>query len=162
MSTSVKTCFKCQEEKPLTEFYKHSEMGDGHLNKCKCCAKKDAMEHRQNNLERIKAYDRNRPNKEQRSIAGKHYQKTGRGAAIARAARKRWEQNNPHKKQANVTVSNAVRDGKLEKEPCFICGAEAEAHHSAYDLPLHVTWLCNVHHKQVHKEHRDYLRSIGF
>jgi len=39
-----KVCFKCLDEKLLTDFYKHKQMGDGHLNKCKTCTKKDTKE----------------------------------------------------------------------------------------------------------------------
>lgn len=39
MTTSIKTCFKCKKEKTLDAYYKHSEMKDGHLNKCIDCTK---------------------------------------------------------------------------------------------------------------------------
>ena len=39
-----KKCFKCGKVKSLVKFYKHPQMGDGHLNKCIVCAKKDVQE----------------------------------------------------------------------------------------------------------------------
>ena len=46
-----KVCFKCHRELPLTEFYRHPQMGDGHLNKCKDCTKKDVHENYERRIE---------------------------------------------------------------------------------------------------------------
>lgn len=46
----MKKCFKCGVEKELSEFYKHSAMLDGHLNKCKECTKNDVHQNYKKNM----------------------------------------------------------------------------------------------------------------
>jgi hypothetical protein len=50
----TKVCFKCNLEKNLENFYKHKQMPDGRVNKCKECNKKDVRDNYQ-----IKAKDEN-------------------------------------------------------------------------------------------------------
>ena len=133
MTTTEKTCFKCNKTLPLEAFYKHKQMGDGHLNKCKECTKKDAFIHRENNLEKIRAYDRQRGNRQVYS-----YTKEYRSA-------------NKDKYKAHKSINYAVKSGVIKKLPCFACGIEkSEAHHPDYSAPLDVVWLCTACHKQTH------------
>jgi hypothetical protein len=59
--------------------------------------------------------------------------------------------NNPEKAKARDAVNHAVRDGRLIKEDCCLCGnPKTDAHHEDYGKPLDVIWLCKAHHKQLH------------
>lgn len=55
-----KTCFKCHEVKDLSEFYRHKQMGDGFLNKCKECTKLDVHARSIEKSEYVRAYDKKR------------------------------------------------------------------------------------------------------
>lgn len=134
----MKTCFVCQAAKPLQDFYRHSRMADGHLNKCKDCTKTQNAQHRASNLEKCQEYDRDR------------YHTDSVRRAASNASSKRSRIRNPEKYKARTAVGNAIRDGRLIRQGCEVCGAFAEAHHEDYQEPLKVKWLCKIHHEATH------------
>lgn len=147
---TTKRCFKCLCEKPLDAFYKHAMMADKHLNKCKECTKKDVSEHRQANLEKVRAYDRMRASTPHRIEAKKRQLKTPSYALSKKKSVKKWQESYPERRMAHIAVGNALRVGKLTRHPCWVCGTKAVAHHPDYDRPLDVVWLCHQHHRQAH------------
>jgi hypothetical protein len=46
-----KECKQCGEVKPFSKYYKHSEMADGRLNKCKTCKKKNQRKNYHENMQ---------------------------------------------------------------------------------------------------------------
>jgi hypothetical protein len=63
-----------------------------------------------------------------------------------------YNQRDP-KRPARIAVSNALRDGRLQRGPCEIgedCEGPVQAHHDDYSKPLEVRWLCKKHHWQEH------------
>ena len=49
-------------------------------------------------------------------------------------------------------LNHAIREGKIIRKPCTICGNIAEAHHPDYNRPLDVIWLCFRHHREIHEK----------
>jgi len=125
-------------------------MADGHLNKCKECAKNDVTANRVQNIERIRAYDKLRASMPHRVAARSAYMKTTAFAQSHKAAVERWAAKHPERLKASYMVGNAIRDGKLIRQPCLVCGGKSEAHHPDYSHPLDVVWLCPSHHKAAH------------
>lgn len=56
----MKPCFKCNIKKPITDFYKHPQMPDGHVNKCKECNKRDVRKNHSLRTEHYREYDKTR------------------------------------------------------------------------------------------------------
>jgi len=133
-----KTCFKCNQSKPRSEFYKHSQMGDGLLGKCKTCAKADVQKRYEQKRQDIAVYEKNRNQTPARRANKIAYQITGRAR-------------HPQKYKARTALNNAIRDKRIAKKPCEVCGnVESEGHHDDYSQPLVVRWLCFFHHRKAH------------
>ena len=137
----MKECFKCGAIKALHDFYKHPRAADGHVNKCKECTKMDVRKRRAEK-DSVREYDRRR------------YQEPKRKSASAENVRS-WRLKNPDGYRAHYLLSNAVRDGRIKREPCGICGEiKSHAHHDDYMKPLSVRWLCALHHHRFHAEEK--------
>lgn len=154
MSTSTKTCFKCEESKPVDQFYRHKQMADGRLGKCKECTKSDVRKNYSENKSYYQGYEKARANLPHRILARREYARTEAGRIAGNKAKVAYLERNPIKRAAHNKVSNAVRDGRLERQPCEICGDEiVHAHHDDYAKPLEVRWLCVKHHQEWHNKY---------
>jgi len=141
-----KICFKCGKLKPLTDFYKHEKMSDGHVNKCKECNKKDVKKNYRENIDHYTEYEKNR------------FQDKDRKEYVTEQQREHRAKN-PLKYKARTAVNNAIRDGRLFKQPCQYCGSEEkiQGHHHDYSKPLDVIWVCFQCHRQKEHNQLNYL-----
>lgn len=123
---------------PLSAFYQRT-------NKCKTCTK-DAVRRRYQEVGGRPEYEREREKRPERK-----QQKSN--------AQQRHRANNPLKYKARNAVNNAIRDGRLVKGPCEVCGTteRVQAHHDDYTKPLKVHWLCFQHHRE--DEHEQKIRA---
>ena len=139
----TKTCTSCGKEKSTSNFQIRRASKDGLTARCKKC---------------LSDYDKTRANLPKRVEARKLYAKTETGKAAAIRAKRKYIERCAVKRGVHVITGNAIRDGKLVKQPCEVCGAKkVHAHHDDYAKPLDVRWLCPKHHMQWHRENGEGL-----
>jgi len=132
-------CRGCDEIKPYHDFYKSSGFT------CKECIK-SAVKKRRREDDHYREYDRLRSTTLDRKV---------RAAKLT----SKWRKKYPEAYRAQNAVNNAIRDGKIEKEPCLFCGDDkVHGHHSDYSKPLDVVWLCAKCH---HRLHARFPKAIG-
>ena len=134
-----KECFRCKGMKDTTEFYAHPQMRDGLSGKCKECTKSEVKANYASKREQYSKYEHER-NKARRPYM--------------REQQKKHRKANPEKYRAHMWVSNAIRDGRLERQPCMLCSdPKAQAHHEDYSKPSEVEWLCfKCHREERHQQ----------
>ena len=152
-----KTCFKCNAVKLLEEFYKHPNMPDGHVNKCKECNKADVRENREKKLDYYREYDKRRADIPYRVAARIQYAQTESGKISKAESGKKHREKYPYKKIATSAISNAIRDGKIIKPTsCEVCAVNGKihGHHDDYSKPYEVRWVCIKCHVSWHKKNK--------
>ena len=130
-----KKCFKCGETKPLTEFYKHAQMADGHLNKCIVCAKNDSQKRF---IEKI-----NDPEfiESERTRGREKYHRYKYKSVTSQKTRERWENRFPEKTKASRDAQNIKVPDGFQKHHWSYC-----KEHRKDIVPLSVK-----DHKKAHR-----------
>lgn len=66
------------------------------------------------------------------------------------------EKEREQKDQAHRIVANEVKQGRLIKQPCQVCGEKkVEAHHDDYAQPINIVWVCKKHHVELDRLKRN-------
>lgn len=125
-----KKCMKCGEIKPLSAFYKHPGMKDGHLNKCIECTKKDVANHKEQHPEKI-------------------------FETRMKVFMKRKTRTSLYKLMDAALKAGVIKNPGV----CSVCGCTSEdhrieAHHEDYDKPLDIVWVCTPCHRKLDGERR--------
>ncbi len=145
----TKICGECKEEKPLDCFYKSKR--DGWQSRCKDCRRVESK--LRNRMPYRRAYNKvhyrklvdngyfkeynQRPEvKNRKATQMREYLKLPKYIKMSKARR---------------LVRTSKKNGTLVQQPCCCCGVKkTEAHHSDYDIPLLVVWLCPDCHRKEH------------
>lgn len=135
-----KVCFKCNRDLPLSEFYAHPRMPDGHLNKCKECTKKDVHNHYEK-MSQNESY----MNKE-RLRGREKYRRLG---YISKPSR-----------TMALTSSGSARNIHRDLRDIGVNLKGMECHHWNYNFPRSVFVLSRRAHKRLHK-HLELNTSTG-
>ena len=124
-NAAPKTCRSCGETRAADDFYSGRAT-------CKECVRASVRRHRRAS-ESVRVYDRSR------------------GSRAPLVATQKYRADYPDAYRAHTAVGNAVRDGRLAKEPCLFCGdTKVHGHHRDYSRPLDVIWLCAKCHHRLH------------
>lgn len=143
----MKSCSKCGVDKAESEFYTNRASADGFTSACRVCINADQKARR----ERLNAS--RPPDWKQKTADMAAYQREwlAKRPGYMASYMKKWYAKNKDRMIVKQRVRDAVRSGKMVKQPCHVCGElKVEAHHPDYSRPLDVVWLCKAHHREVH------------
>jgi hypothetical protein len=168
-----KQCTRCQEIKPLDDFYTNKMGKLGRHSICKTChaKRRRTPEARQKQREYNRKYFHTKRGRKKVKAGQKKWRQSEKGKASQRKRYKKWSkteggrktratanrryaERNPEKAKAQKAAQYEVSVGKLphpKSLSCVDCNQQAEHyHHPNYSKPLDVVALCIPCHRKRH------------
>jgi len=152
----TKPCICCQEIKPLSDFHKHSQMKDGHINKCKSCICAYSREWGKSKAGRES--DRKYRHSKKGKISRRRYNVSYKRREARIRHGKRYYPTHQAETKARAQIMIAVRSGKMPRPDtllCVRCNKKAkEYHHPSYacEHRLDVIAVCIKCHNFFHNK----------
>lgn len=98
--------------------------------------------------------------KECRNALNKKYRHSPKGKLAISKKTISFREKNPDNRKAYYKVQSEIRAHRLIRLCCVFCGKpDTHAHHEDYTKPLKVIWVCDEHHKFIHK-YKDLIEVV--
>lgn len=155
----MKPCSKCLELKPLTDFGLERRVADGHLAKCKVCAKTASAEYRRNNPDNHRKYYEQvlKPKLPEKRAA---YAADSRIREAVSARKKAWYKQN-QKKAVAYTTAWVAENADKRREYMKVYRSRPE--YRDYDNAASRKYRANPANKQAlsHRQMQYTYRKLG-
>jgi len=146
----TKVCYRCKQEKPLSEFSKRRSSKDGAVGECKTCDSDRCRNYYKKNKEKVL---------KQKS----DYYKKNRERVLEQ--RYAYVRKDPVRAKAHMLFKTAVKRGKIIRpDVCSLCKKPCKPdghHHNGYseEHMYDVIWLCSMCHKREHMRLKEMLNG---
>ena len=163
----MKTCTKCHDQKTFDQFNKNSSKTDGLHNMCRNCMNSYKKEYNKtpsgklvNEINRKKYFssEKGKANK-------KRYKASAGGRALIKANQRKNEIKHLNAHNCRNRTKYLIRKGELIRPTsCDDCdiSCKPQGHHSDYNYPRDIQWLCQSCHMDWHNNNIPLNRAIGF
>lgn len=165
---NTKKCKKCKKVKKVDEFYEDKRFKDGYFYMCRRCSCEKNKEWAKKNKEHLIKYRSLYYDKNKNTLLKKsklYYEKNKKRMMKQSKERKKELLKTDYGKQQSKCwklIERLIKQGKLKRKPCLICGnLRSQAHHEDYAKPKEITWLCNKHHRELHRKRRHAFLNLN-